>query len=73
MTEVIACLDTGVWIKFLVVEEPAELSEAAAELVLRALTTARLVVPAFAWAEVGSVLRKKVRQRLLAPEEAAEL
>jgi predicted nucleic acid-binding protein len=33
----------------------------------------RLVDPAFAWAEVGSVLRQKVRQGLLAPEQAREL
>lgn len=31
---------------------------------------ARLVAPAFAWAEVGSVLRKKVRMGLLTKKEA---
>ena len=31
---------------------------------------ALLVAPAFAWAEVGSVLRKKVRMGLLTTEEA---
>jgi predicted nucleic acid-binding protein len=73
VTEAIFCLDAGVWIKFLVAEEPVELSDAAARLVLRALTTGRLVCPAFAWAEVGSVLRKKVRQELLTTEQAREL
>jgi predicted nucleic acid-binding protein len=71
--EAVVCLDTGVWIKFLVAEEPAELSEAAVRLVLRVLPRERLVAPAFAWAEVGSVLRKKVRQTLLQHEEAEEL
>ncbi|MDP9371980.1 MAG: type II toxin-antitoxin system VapC family toxin [Chloroflexota bacterium] len=73
MHEGIYCLDTGVLIKFLVAEEPAELSDAAAQLVLRALTNGRLVAPAFAWAEVGSVLRKKVRQGLLQREQAGAL
>ena len=44
-----------------------------AELVLRTLTAGRLVDPAFAWGEVGSVLRKKVRQGLLTPEQSEEL
>lgn len=71
--EGVICLDTVVWIKFLVTEEPLALSDAATLLVHRALTTARLVAPAFAWAEVGSVLRKKVRQAHLRGEEAEEL
>ena len=70
MADALVCLDAGVWIKFLVAEEPAELSEAATRLVRRTLTADHLVAPAFAWAEVGSVLRKKTRQRLLEPEEA---
>lgn len=67
------CLDTGVWIKFLVAEEPAELSDAAVRLVRRALTSDRIVAPACARAEVGSVLRKKVRQTLLESEQAEVL
>ena len=73
MTEAVLCLDTGVWIKFLVAEEPLEQSAAATRLVLRALSTGRLIAPAFAWAEVGSVLRKKIRQGLLTTEQAEEL
>lgn len=73
MTEAIICLDTGVWIKFLVAEEPAEVRDAATHLVMRSLTSGRLVAPAFAWTEVGSVLRKKVRQSLLQMEQAEQL
>lgn len=52
------CLDTSVLVRPLVEEEGSD--EAAA------LPTAgtRLVGPPFAWAEAGSVLRKKVRQEL---------
>ena len=73
MPEAIVCLDSGVWIKFLVVEEPANLSDAASRLVRHALGGARIVAPAFAWAEIGSVLRKKVRQSCLQPEQAEDL
>lgn len=73
MAEGIVCLDTGVWVKSLVVEEPLEHSEAAARLVVRALAADRLVAPSFAWAEIGSVLRKKVRQGRLVPDQAGEL
>lgn len=69
-TRPIVCLDSGVWIKLLVDEEPVELSEAAVELARRSITHARVVAPAFAWAEVGSVLRKKVRQGLVRPDQA---
>jgi predicted nucleic acid-binding protein len=73
VSEAIICLDTGVWIKFLVAEEPLALSDAANQIVLRSLANDRLVAPNFAWAEVGSVLRKKVRQRLLTPQQASDL
>lgn len=72
-SKTVVCLDTGIWIKFLLEEEPPELGEAAVELVRRTLTGDRLVAPAFAWAEVGSVLRKKVRRGLLDTERAEEL
>ncbi|MGH2351569.1 MAG: type II toxin-antitoxin system VapC family toxin [Chloroflexota bacterium] len=73
LTAVVFCLDTSVLIMFLTAEEPKALSEAAARLVLRGLRGARLVAPAWVWAEVGSVLRKKVRQGLLGQSQAAEL
>ena len=73
MSEELFCLDTSVWIKFLVPEEPPEQQEAAEQLVLRAVTAGRLVAPAWTWAEVGSVLRKKVRQSLLRQDQADEL
>jgi predicted nucleic acid-binding protein len=71
--EDVLCLDSGVLVKFLVPEEPKELTQAAERLVLRGLLAGQLVAPAFAWAEVGSVLRKKVRQRLLQASQAEAL
>lgn len=73
MAETILCLDRSVWVKFLVAEEPAGATELATSLVLRGLTEGRFVAPAFAWTEVGSVLRKKLRQGLLSPDVAAAL
>lgn len=69
-TETVFCLDTNVIVKALVEEDPPALSEAASALVLRALTAGRLIAPAFAWAEVGSTLRKHVRRRLIVHREA---
>ena len=63
------CLDAGVWIKAVTTEE---LSEEAIGLVAESLRASRLVAPAFCWAEVGSVLRKKVRLHWLTPDEAEE-
>jgi predicted nucleic acid-binding protein len=60
------CLDTSIFIKYLC---PDEQEEKATELVINALSE-RLVAPSFAWAEIASVLRKKVRSNLLTTEEA---
>jgi len=50
---------------------PEEFQPQAEALVLEAVEgTVRLVAPAFAWAEIGSVLRKKTRAGLLSSEEA---
>jgi predicted nucleic acid-binding protein len=65
----IFCLDTSVWIKYLC---PDEQSEAATKVVTQALTE-RLISPSFAWAEIASVLRKKVRSSLLTADEAQQL
>jgi len=73
MIDEVLCLDTTVLVKYLVIEESREESEAAVQLVGRGLAGGRLVAPAWAWAEVGSVLRKKVRQRLISTEQAAAL
>jgi predicted nucleic acid-binding protein len=64
----VVCLDAGVWVKALAAEE---LSAEAAQLVADAIGNGSVVAPAFCWAEVGSVLRKKVRTRDLTAEEAA--
>lgn len=62
------CLDTSVLIQYLV---PEELQAQAEKLVLEVVENAvRMVAPAFAWAEIGSVLRKKIRTGLLSTEEA---
>ena len=60
------CLDTSIWIKYLC---PDEQEARATELVSNALS-ARLVLPSFAWAEIASVLRQKVRSKLLTTDEA---
>jgi predicted nucleic acid-binding protein len=65
----VVCLDAGVWIKALAAEE---LSAEAAHVLADSIVNGSLVAPAFCWAEVGSVLRKKVRARDLSAEEAAE-
>lgn len=70
MAEDIFCLDTSVYVKLLTEEGPAPLAEAAERLIRRALGHGRIVAPAFAWAELGSVLRKKTRQQLLRAERA---
>ncbi|UKO99252.1 type II toxin-antitoxin system VapC family toxin [Nostoc sp. UHCC 0870] len=67
MTRVL-CLDTSVWIPYLV---PEVYQYQAVTLVAEALSlNIRLVAPAFAWAEVGSVLRKKTRLGVITTEEA---
>ncbi len=63
------CLDTSVLIKYLC---PDEQEESATELVSQALNS-RIVLPGFAWGEVASVLRKKVRSGLLSSDEASQL
>lgn len=67
MTRVL-CLDTSVWIPYLV---PEVYQPQARTLVAEALSLSiSLVAPAFAWAEVGSVLRKKTRMGVITTEEA---
>ena len=62
------CLDTSVLIQYLI---PEGFQVHAETLVLEAVeNTVRIVAPAFAWAEIGSVLRKKIRAGLITAEEA---
>lgn len=64
------CIDTSVWIPYLL---PETLQPQARNLITPLLTAnVRLVAPAFAWTEVGSVLRKKVRLGVITTAEAAE-
>lgn len=63
------CLDTSVLVKVLV---PEDGSDEANALLKRAISAGgRLVAPAFAWAEVGTVLRKKLRANLISEAEAS--
>lgn len=64
------CLDSSVLIKLLVFEEGSE----AAENLLEAAIDSNLnvILPAFAWVEVGSVLRQKVKKEEISIEEAEE-
>ena len=64
------CINTSVWIPYLV---PEILQPQARNLTVSLLTSnVRLVAPAFAWVEVGSVLRKKVRLEAVTASQAAE-
>jgi predicted nucleic acid-binding protein len=62
------CLDSSVIIKILTWEEK---SEEAVKLFNRIIENDyTVIVPDFAWAEIGSVLRKKVRYNMLKVDEA---
>ncbi|MQL51568.1 PIN domain-containing protein [Desulfofundulus thermobenzoicus] len=65
------CLDTSVLVKFLTGEEGSDKATALLQRVIR--DRQLIVLPAFAWAEVGSVLRKKRRRGELAVQEADDL
>jgi predicted nucleic acid-binding protein len=67
----LVCLDTSILIKFLATDEQTADAVSVVEAAIR--DGARLIAPAFAWAEVGSVLRKKLRAGLLQPDEAEAL
>jgi len=62
------CIDTSLWVPYLV---PEPLQPQARALITPWLTGGEmLVAPVFAWAEVGSVLRKKVRLGLITSSQA---
>jgi predicted nucleic acid-binding protein len=66
----ILCIDTSIWIPYLV---PEVYQPQARTLLTEALSlNIRLVAPAFAWAEIGSVLRKKTRMGVITKEEAQD-
>lgn len=60
------CLDTSVFLKWLS-PESEEFSPQAISLIEQ--SQAAIIVPAFAWAEVGSALRKKVRMGAMSEVE----
>jgi predicted nucleic acid-binding protein len=64
----VLCLDSSVLIPYLTPEDHSDKAEV---LILDAISASlRMVAPCFAWAEVGSVLRKKVRRGLLTLDES---
>lgn len=62
------CLDSSVLIKLLVNEEDSDKAASLMEMVVNNRMT--VVLPDFAWAEVGTVLKKKVAGGLISPEQA---
>jgi predicted nucleic acid-binding protein len=62
------CLDSSVLIKLLVNEEDSDKAVTLMERVINERMT--VVLPDFAWAEVGTVLRKKAARKLISPEQA---
>lgn len=62
------CLDSSVLIKLLVLEENSEKAAALMEKVVNNRQT--IVLPSFAWAEIGSVLRKKINKKMITLEHA---
>ncbi|AGK99799.1 type II toxin-antitoxin system VapC family toxin [Desulfoscipio gibsoniae] len=65
------CLDSSVLIKLLVLEEDSENAANLFEQI--AANRQTVVLPDFAWAEVGTVLCKKVARKLLDSEQAEVL
>lgn len=65
------CLDTSVLIKTLVEEDDTDKALALMEKV--SLSAQIIVLPSFAWTELGSVLGKMQRKNLLTAKEAGPL
>lgn len=62
------CLDTSVLVKFFLEEEDSGTATALIQAVVEKDQT--IVLPAFAWAEFGTVLRQKQRKQALTDSEA---
>jgi predicted nucleic acid-binding protein len=65
------CLDSSVLVKVLVPEEDSDRATALLQKIIESRQI--IVLPAFAWAEIGTVLRKKRRKGELTTTEADEL
>lgn len=65
------CLDSSVLVKVLVPEEDSDRATALLQKIIESRQV--IVLPAFAWAEIGTVLRKKHRKGELTTTEADEL
>ncbi|MEW6697300.1 MAG: type II toxin-antitoxin system VapC family toxin [Bacillota bacterium] len=62
------CLDSSVLIKLLVLEEDSEKADALMQNILEKRQS--VVLPSLAWAEVGSILRKKINKKMITQEQA---
>lgn len=65
------CLDASIFVKVLVEEEDSNKATALMRKIIHSEQV--IVLPSFAWAEVGAVLRKKRRRNELAIQEADDL
>lgn len=65
------CLDTSILIKVLIEEEDSDKATALLQDIIE--NQQLIVLPAFAWVEIGSVLRKKRKRGKLAVQEADDL
>lgn len=62
------CLDTSVLVKFFLEEEDSDIATALIQAVIEKDQT--IVLPSFAWAEFGTVLRQRQRKQALSGSEA---
>jgi predicted nucleic acid-binding protein len=67
----VLCIDTSVWIPYLVAEQYQAQARILIDETLSENT--RIIAPTFAWTEVGSVLRKKTRAGIITIQEAQEI
>ncbi|MGE5580664.1 MAG: type II toxin-antitoxin system VapC family toxin [Bacillota bacterium] len=68
MSSAAYCLDSSVLVKILVPEEGSDVATAVLRQAIE--SGCRVIAPAFAWAEVGTTLRKKIKAGLITPAEA---
>lgn len=65
------CVDTSVFIKLFFEEEDSFRAKVLMQKIIE--DNQIIVLPAFAWAEMGSIFRKKIRSRELTLQEAYEM
>lgn len=65
------CIDSSVLVKVFIKEDDSYKVKVLLKKVLE--DEQIIVLPAFAWAEIGTILRKKVRSGIITPREADEM